>query len=178
MDKVLASDPTSEAIPVMQAKLPKYVVNGLLAVGYDTLEVIADLVEGSLQEFEQFISDNYPDDPEYLPNAKSSCLTGLRFPPGHRKRISMFVEETKKSIIRDRKRKNRPCTERPRVKKSDTDSESSSYTGSESTCNQEDIMSNNRRLIAKWERYLVKRTEGTRAFRSESKGGLDFFYTV
>lgn len=87
------SDHTSEAIPAMQAKLPKYVVNGFLAAGYDTLEVIADLDEDSLQEIEQFISENYPHDPKYLPNA-TSCLTGLRFPPGHRKRILIFVEET------------------------------------------------------------------------------------
>lgn len=152
MDNTLAaSDPTSEAIPVMQAKLPKYVVNAFLAAGYDTLEVIADIDEGSLQEIEQFISESYPSDPKYLPNA---CLTGhgLKFPPGHRKRILKFVEETKNSIIRGRKRQNRPSTQRPRVKKSVTDSESSSSTGCESTCNQADITSKIRRLIARWER--------------------------
>ena len=149
VDDMLASDPTSEAIPMMQAKLPKYVVNGFLAAGYDTLEVIADLDEDSLQEIEQFISENYPHDPKYLPNATSSCLTGLRFPPGHRKRILMFVEQTKKSIVRGRKRQNRPSTQRPRVKKSVIDGESSS---SESTCNQADVTSKIRRLIAKWQR--------------------------
>ena len=113
MDNMLASDPTSEAIPVMQAKLPEYIVNGFLAAGYDTLELIADLDEGSIQEIEQFISENYPHDPKYLPNTASSCLTGLRFPPGHRKRILMFVEETKKTISRGRKRQSRPCTQRP-----------------------------------------------------------------
>ena len=56
VDNMLASDPTSEAIPVMQAKLPKYVVNVFLAAGYDTLEVIADIDEGSLQEIEQKIT--------------------------------------------------------------------------------------------------------------------------
>ena len=152
VDDMLASDPTSEAIPAMQAKLPKYVVNGFLAAGYDTLEIIADLDEDSLQEIEQFISENYPHDPKYLPNATSSCLTGLRFPPGHRKRILIFVEETKKSIVRGRKRQNRPSTQRPRVKKSVTDGESSSSTGSESTCNQADVTSKIRSLIAKWQR--------------------------
>ena len=44
---------TSEAIPAMRARLPKYGVSGLLATGYDILEVITDLDEDSLQEIQQ-----------------------------------------------------------------------------------------------------------------------------
>ena len=53
-----------------------------------------------LQEIEQFISEHYPHDPKYLPSTTSSCQTGFKSPPGQRKRILMFVEETKKSVAR------------------------------------------------------------------------------
>ena len=114
-------------VTALQAKLPRYIVNCFLAAGYDTLEVIADVDDDCLQEIEQFISEQYPNDPKYTPT-KIPIHTPFKFPPGHRKRIQKFVGRMKE-IVRSRKRQIRPSFQKPKRKKSITETDSSS-TGS------------------------------------------------
>ena len=78
----------------MKKSLPSYVVKCFTAAGFDTLEVIAkmdvsDHPGNSIEQIEQFISDEYPNDPEYK--------RGKKFPPGHKIRIQDFVNQVKQS---------------------------------------------------------------------------------
>ena len=70
--------------------MPQYVVNCLVAAGFDTLNVIAYMdvssnSGNSIEEVEGYIRTKHP---EWLPNRK--------FSPGHRLRIRLFVEEVQK----------------------------------------------------------------------------------
>ena len=54
----------------MTEKLPLYVVKCFEVAGFDTLEVIAEMNIGnepgnSIEQIEHFITDQFPDDPEY-----------------------------------------------------------------------------------------------------------------
>ena len=78
-----------------------YVVKCFEAAGFETLKVIAEMNIGnepgnSIEQIEHFITDQFPNDPEYQ--------RGKKFPPGHKIRIQRFVEEVKqnqsKKIIR------------------------------------------------------------------------------
>ena len=76
----------------MKEELPAYVVKCFIAAGFDTLEVIAKMnisnkPGNSIELIEQFISDEYPNNPEYMRSKK--------FPPGHRIRIQDFVNKVK-----------------------------------------------------------------------------------
>ena len=78
----------------------------LEAAGFDTLEVIAEMNIGnepgkSIEQIEHFITDQFPDDPEYQ--------RGKKFPPGHKIRNQRFVEEVKQNQSRvTREGKKRP----------------------------------------------------------------------
>ena len=83
---------TDEALTFMKSKLPQYVVDSLVAAGFDTLEVISLMdvssnSDNSIDEVEKYVCSEHP---EWLPNG--------RFPPGHRLRIRLFVEAVKKSL--------------------------------------------------------------------------------
>lgn len=78
----------------MKEALPSYIVKCFTAAGFDTLEVIAkmdvsDKPGNSIEQIEHFISDEYPNDPEYM--------RGKKFPPGHKIRIQDFVNDVKQS---------------------------------------------------------------------------------
>lgn len=95
MDSLTAtgdSSLTDEALNLMKSKLPQYVVNSLVAAGFDTLEVISlmDVTSddgNSIDKVEKYVTSEHPD---WLPNG--------RFPPGHRLRVRLFVEEVKNSL--------------------------------------------------------------------------------
>ena len=83
---------TDEALALMRSKLPQYVVDSLVAAGFDTLEVISlmDVSSNSgnsIDEVEKFVGSEHPG---WLPNG--------RFSPGHRLRIRLFVEEVKRCL--------------------------------------------------------------------------------
>ena len=79
-----------EALELMKCKLPEYLVNCLVVAGYDTISVISKIDDDSLQEIESFIAETFPDDMKYM---HSSSTRNCRFPPGHVKKLKMFVEE-------------------------------------------------------------------------------------
>ena len=92
-----ASEAESDAHQIMTEKLPLYVVKCFEAAGFDTLEVIAEMNVGnepgnSIEQIEHFITDQFPDDPEYQ--------RGKKFPPGHKIRIQRLVEEVKQNLSR------------------------------------------------------------------------------
>ena len=80
---------TKEACALMQRKLPEYVVNCLVAAGYDTLDVIAEMdvsydPGNSIQVIEDFIAKEHPDDPQFI--RSTMAPSSFKFPPGHRQR--------------------------------------------------------------------------------------------
>ena len=79
-----------EALELIKYKLPEYLVNCLVAAGYDTISVISKTDDDSLQEIESFIAETFPDDMKCM---HSSSTRNCRFPPGHVKKLKMFVEE-------------------------------------------------------------------------------------
>ena len=125
----------------MKEALPLYVVKCLTAAGFDTLEVIAEMdVSGdsgnSIEQIEQFISEEFPDDIEYA--------RGKKFPPGHKLRIQKFVQ-TQKTLNRKRAFQGGP---RNQSKKSRGESASQSSSTDDGLQNVGDI----RRQIARWQR--------------------------
>ena len=79
-----------------------YVVKCLEIAGFDTLDVIAEMNVGnepgnSIEQIEQFIAEQFPDDPDYQ--------KGKKFHPGHQIRIQKFVEEVKQNQSREGQKK-------------------------------------------------------------------------
>ena len=106
-----------DVLELMRQRLPVYVVNCLLAAGYDVMEVISnmDVSENpgnTIHKIENFIERNFPDDCRYAPSSlthstehsqhlvqQSTKLTpSFEFPPGHRERICSFVEEVRAKV--------------------------------------------------------------------------------
>lgn len=125
----------------MKSKLPQYVVNCLIAAGFDTLKVISYMdvssnVGNSIEEVEDFIAKEHPD---WLPNGK--------FSPGHRLRIQLFVQEVQKSFTaKVTLGKNKSVCRRSDVKgkKPKTDPKQSD--------SQASMFASARRQIAKWQK--------------------------
>ncbi len=91
-------------LSLMCEKLPTYVVNCMLASGFDVPEVVCsmdvtDEPGNSIEQIEQFIAKNFADQDGYsntyiqASSALSSCFV---FPPGHRMRIANSVLAIKK----------------------------------------------------------------------------------
>ena len=94
----------------------------------------------SIEQIEQFISEEYPDDTEYA--------RGKKFPPGHKLRIQKFVsnvKQTQKTLNRKRDFQGGP---RNQSNKSRGESASQSSSTDDGLQNVGDI----RRQIAKWQR--------------------------
>lgn len=94
-----------ELIALMRTKLPQYVVECFLVAGFDTIEVIiqmniSDGPYNSLDQIESFVLKNFPDNP--LDYHVSSITPSV---PGHRIRITQFINEIKASDKKARKRK-------------------------------------------------------------------------
>jgi len=85
----------------MKQSLPGYVVNCMLAAGYDDVNVISSMnvsdgQGNSINTIENFIEKHFKGDTEYCHCHTSKSLLPFEFPPGHRIRICNFVNEVKK----------------------------------------------------------------------------------
>lgn len=67
-----------EALELLKSRLPKYLINCLVAAGYDTIPVISQIDDQSIHEIESFIDEAFPGDIEYM---HSSSTPNCRFPP-------------------------------------------------------------------------------------------------
>ncbi len=108
----MASESTSRTneeidfLSSMREKLPNYVVNCMLASGFDVPEVVCsmdvtDKPGNSIEHIEQFIAKNFADQDGYsntYMQASSSLSCRFVFPPGHRMRIANFVLAVKKQM--------------------------------------------------------------------------------
>ena len=88
-------------VTLMKKSLPGYVVNCMLAAGYDDMNVISamnvsDDQGNSISMIENFIQKHFKGDAEYSHSPTSKSLLPFEFPPGHRIRICNFVNEVKK----------------------------------------------------------------------------------
>ena len=77
----------------LQNEMPEYIVESLMATGYDTLQVISKMDTSnspgnSLQEIEEFISTEFLDDPRFARGITNRSV--FKFLPAHRKRIIDF----------------------------------------------------------------------------------------
>ena len=87
----------------MHARLPKYIVNCLLAAGFDDAEVIASMdtsinPANSITQVEQYIQTTFPGNSQFCNPALPDSTMPLQFPPGHRMRIANFVRDVKESF--------------------------------------------------------------------------------
>ena len=93
-----------DVLTLMREKLPRYVVNCLLASGFDVADFIMsmDVSEqpgNSIETIENYINDHYAGHEDYCNTPVSSCsVTPFVFPPGHRLRIRNFVLELRKKL--------------------------------------------------------------------------------
>ena len=88
---------TTAAISVMRRKLPGYVVECLVAAGYDTLAAIGNMdisheAGNSIQLIEEYINSTHPNDPKFM-RTNNMAATTFKIPPGHRQTIETFVKE-------------------------------------------------------------------------------------
>ena len=135
-----------EALELMKCKLPEYLVNCLVAAGYDTISVISKIDDDSLQEIESFIAETFPDDMKYM---HSSSTRNCRFPPGHVKKLKMFVEELQ-SLKKSCQKHKRPVPMfAPASKKICPSSDEQS---NEDSIFPEEVVSCARRCVSKWQR--------------------------
>ena len=51
-DEILTDELADEAISLIKKKLAAYIVNSFIAIGYDTIDVIADLINEDITEIE------------------------------------------------------------------------------------------------------------------------------
>ena len=138
-----------EALELMKCKLPEYIINCLVAAGYDTLPVISKLDNESIHEMESFIAETFPDDSNYM---HSSSTPNRRFPPGHLKKLKMFIEEipsSRPSLKKSAQKQKRPVAmSAPAPKKT--------CSISDEQCNDlisiKETVSCARRCVAKWQR--------------------------
>ena len=85
---------------------PRYVVNCLLASGFDVEDVIismdvSDKPGNSIESIENFISEHYTGNEEYYNTPTSAhSLMPFVFPPGHRLRIRNFVLDLRRKLVR------------------------------------------------------------------------------
>ena len=119
-----------DVLELMRQRLPVYVVNCLLAAGYDVIEVISnmDVSENpgnTINKIENFIERNFPGDCRYVPSSlthstehsqhlaqHSTKLTAnFEFPPGHRERICSFIQEVRAKVTA--RSVNETCKEKP-----------------------------------------------------------------
>lgn len=153
-----------KAKDLMRKKLPGYVVDSLVAAGFDTLETISDMdisskQDNSLQLIEEFVSSEYPNDPRFSRGVTASG--SFKFPPGHRQSIEKFIKDIREQrkeresrkrerervcTVAKRKRSTRACTSVP----SCTDSSSASPCGGQETASQ--MLGNIRQQVVKWQR--------------------------
>lgn len=131
-----------DVIALMRERLPPYVVNCLLASGFDVVDVImsmdvSDKPGNSIEYVEKFISEHYAGLDDYSNTPASACsLTPFVFPPGHKLRIRNFVLEVRKKFsdtdvdTNSKQKKRKQSLSASKFKKpklstdSDTDSES------------------------------------------------------
>jgi hypothetical protein len=91
-----------DVIALMHERLPQYVVNCLLASGFDVPDVImsmdvSDKPDNSVETIEKFIGEHYADNDDY--NSTPSIVRSpapFVFPPGHKLRIRNFVLEVRR----------------------------------------------------------------------------------
>ena len=93
-----------DVIALMHERLPQYVVNCLLASGFDVADVImsmdvSDKAGNSIEIIEKFIGEHFADNKDYnnMPVLAHSP-TPFVFPPGHKLRIRNFVLEVRRKF--------------------------------------------------------------------------------
>ena len=91
MEKKLSKE--ENALVTLNEELPKYVVESFVCSGYDTLPVIAKMNESSIEEIEQFITEEFKEDPRFAQRINSKGI--FKFLPGHRHRIADFISAIK-----------------------------------------------------------------------------------
>ena len=131
----------------MKERLPAYIVKCFIATGFDTLEVIAEMDVGSeagnsIEQIEQFICNEYPDNPEYE--------RGKKFPPGHRIRIQKFVSDVKQTLSKKTSIKSRKRPLGGGVKSAPKKSKSAD--DSSTDIDQANCTGDIRRQVTKWQR--------------------------
>ena len=88
----------------MRERLPTYVVNCLMAAGFDSVDVISsmnvtDEPNNSIEVIETFIDKYFRGNEEYYSNPELASRPFV-FPPGHRIRIANFVSEVSKPKLK------------------------------------------------------------------------------
>ena len=65
----------------MRQNLTEYVVNCFIASGYDTLHSVSTIGDENLQEIEEFINSEYPQDERFISNGILNAWAKRNPPP-------------------------------------------------------------------------------------------------
>lgn len=102
--KSTEADSELDVIALMRERLPQYVVNCLLASGFDVADVImsmdvSDKAGNSIEIIEKFIGEHFADNEDYNnTSVLAHSPTPFVFPPGHKLRIRNFVLEVRRKF--------------------------------------------------------------------------------
>ena len=114
-----------EFLILMEQSIPEYAMNCFINAGYDMPNIVAQMKTigngNSLDEIESFILKHYSDDDSCFPpaahnrrNSSSGVATTKRrqfvFPPGHRIRITEFINSVKSKYVLTGKKRSSSST--------------------------------------------------------------------
>ena len=154
----------SEFLTLMEQSIPKYAMNCFINAGYDTPSVVAQMKtagnSNSLDEIESFILQHFSDDNSCFPPTvqgrnDASILKQRKFvfPPGHRIRITDFINSVKSqySAVFGKKRScSSACSAARKQKCAKTDETATSKERSQAKYDLEKIADDVRRRINNW----------------------------
>ena len=101
----------------MKDRLPEYIVNCLIASGYDEMQVLCDMntsetPKNAIEKVESFINKKFSGKPEYNPTLSQP----FEFPPGHRARMCNFIRELK--MLRENAKRKAKSSKKRKISRS------------------------------------------------------------
>ena len=176
----------SEFLTLMEQSISEYAMNCFINAGYDTPNVVVQMKTvgncNSLDEIESFILKHYSDDDSCFPptvqarrdtSATTSTHRKFVFPPGHRIRITDFINSVKaKFALAGKKRSSSSTFSAKKQKKSET---SPTKERAQTTYDLKEIADDVRKRITDW---LRKQAVAGENYLSELKEFKDYRVSV
>jgi len=181
----------NEFLTFMEQSIPEYAKNCFINAGYDTLSVVAQMKTigstNSLDEIESFILKHFSEDDSCFPPtaqgrndtsvATASKQRKFVFPPGHRIRITDFINSAKsKYALTGKKRSSSSTFSAKKQKNSDmNDATAATNKRAQTTFDLKEIADDVRRRITDW---LRKQAAAGETYLSELKEFKDYKVSV
>ena len=111
-DEILTDKLANEAISLMKKKLPTYVYSEhfhCYSIGYDTLDIIADLTNEDITKIEAIIKHDFVGDNRFvnmLQVIATSDMSLFEFQPDHQKEYKNLLKRPSSYLVKEKTRAN------------------------------------------------------------------------